>query len=192
MTREIENPFILYISGYIILRITIHEPPTEHLQRQIKAKKKDMALPFFVAFSGILLVGRYLPSALPANARAVLAGNDVTPATRAAMCAVSVAFAGLVLLVSSMPQCPGGRQGQGQQRQCPAEVTTEVRALCFNSAAMFLGMVLGGAAVALDPLARRRPIVDVAVEHLTSFTETIAITAFAHDVRIFFKLVENT
>jgi hypothetical protein len=153
-----------------------------------------MALPFFVAFSGILLVGRYLPSALPANARAVLAGNDVTPATRAAMCAVSVAFAGLVMLVSSMPQCPGGRQGQGQgqQRQCPAEVTTEVRALCFNSAAMFLGMVLGGAAVALDPLARRRPIVDVAVEHLTSFTETIAITAFAHDVRIFFKLVENT
>ncbi|EES13965.1 hypothetical protein BDA96_07G160400 [Sorghum bicolor] len=143
-----------------------------------------MDLPFFVAFSGILLVGRYLPFALPVHARAVLAGSDdATPATRAAKCAVTVAFAGLVLLVSSA-QCSGGRQ-------CQAEVAMEGRALWFNSAALFLGMVLGGAAVALHPHARwRRPIVDVAVEHLTRFTETVAITAFAHDVCIFFKVVE--
>jgi hypothetical protein len=150
-----------------------------------------MDLPFFVAFSAILVVGRYLPFALPVNARAVvLAGNDdVTPATRAAKCAVSVAFAGLVLLVSSSSmQCSGGQQGQ---QCCPAEVAMEGRALWFNSAALFLGMVLGGAAVALPPHARqRRPIVDVAVEHLTRFTETVAITAFAHDVCIFFKVVE--
>ncbi|CAD6245401.1 unnamed protein product [Miscanthus lutarioriparius] len=148
-----------------------------------------MDLPFFVAFSGILLVGRYLPFALPVNARAVvLAGNDdVTPATRAAKCAVSVAFAGLMLLVSSMQQC----SGSGGQQCCPAEVAMEGRALWFNSAALFLGMVLGGAAVALHPHAQwRRPIVDVAVEHLTRFTETVTITAFAHDVCIFFKVVE--
>jgi hypothetical protein len=144
-------------------------------------------LPFVVAFSGILLVGRYLPFALPVNARAVvLAGNDdVTPATCAAKCAVSVAFAGLVLLVSSMQQCSGGQQC------CPAQVAMVGRALWFNSAALFLGMVLAGAAVALHPHARQqRPIVDVAVEHLTRFTETVAITAFAHDVCIFFKVVK--
>ncbi|CAD6265282.1 unnamed protein product [Miscanthus lutarioriparius] len=67
----------------------------------------------------------------------------------------------------------------------------EGRALWFNSAALFLGMVLGGGAVALHPHARRRrPVVDVAVEHLTWFTETVAITAFAHNVCIFFKVVE--
>ncbi|WVZ92609.1 hypothetical protein U9M48_038658 [Paspalum notatum var. saurae] len=137
-----------------------------------------------------------LPFALPVRARAILAGNDhdggeVTPATRAAKFAVSVAVAGLLLLVSTT-QCSGGGGGQEggrQQQQCPAEAAMEARALWLNSAALFLGTLLGAAAVALHPLARRPPIVGVAVEHLSRLTETIAITAFAHDVCIFFKAV---
>ncbi|OEL32135.1 hypothetical protein BAE44_0006845 [Dichanthelium oligosanthes] len=142
-----------------------------------------MAVPFFVAFSGILLLGRYLPFWLPPIARAVLAPSAAGPAPTA-RCAVSVAVAGLALLVMST-QC------SSCDRQCPAEVAMEGRALWFNSAAMFLGMVLGGVAVAMPPPhAGAPPIVPVAVDHLTWFTETVAVTAFAHDVCVFFKVVD--
>ncbi|TKW10619.1 hypothetical protein SEVIR_6G177500v4 [Setaria viridis] len=148
-----------------------------------------MDVPFFVAFSAILLVGRYLPFALPANARAALADDGTAaPPARAAKCAISVAVAGLVLLVSvqcgSSAGSGGGHGHQPQPRQCPA---VEARALWLNSAALFLGtLLLGAGSVALHP--RAPPIVVVAVDHLTRVTETIAITAFAHDLCIFFKV----
>ncbi|RCV31373.1 hypothetical protein SETIT_6G171600v2 [Setaria italica] len=90
-----------------------------------------MDVPFFVAFSAILLVGRYLPFALPANARAALADDGTAaPPARAAKCAISVAVAGLVLLVSvqcgSSAGSGGGHGHQPQPRQCPA---VEARAL---------------------------------------------------------------
>ncbi|CAL5012840.1 unnamed protein product [Urochloa decumbens] len=143
-----------------------------------------MDVPFFVAFSGILLLGRYFPFALPANARAALADSDAAPPTRTAKCAISVAIAGLVLLVS-MQQCSSGGQ---LQKQCPAEAAMEPRALCLNSAALFLGTLLLGAAYVVAARAAP-PVVGVAVEHLTGVTETIAITAltFAHDLCIFLK-----
>ncbi|CAL5005892.1 unnamed protein product [Urochloa decumbens] len=142
-----------------------------------------MDVPFFVAFSGILLVGRYFPFALPANVRAALAVDTaLAPPARAAKCAISVAVAGLVLLVS-MQQCSSGGQ---LQQQCPVEVAMEPRALCLNSAALFLGTLLLGAAYVVAARAAP-PAVGVAVEHLTGVTETIAITAFAHDLCIFLK-----
>jgi hypothetical protein len=49
-----------------------------------------MDMPFFVAFSLILLLGQYLPFALPPAARAALAADTV-----------SGAVAGLALLVST-------------------------------------------------------------------------------------------
>jgi hypothetical protein len=142
-----------------------------------------MAVPFFVAFSGILLVGRYLPFLLPPTARAVLAPAAAGPASTA-KCAVSVAVAWLALLVSSMQQCSSGDQ-------CPTvEVVMDGRALWLNSAALFLGMVLGGVAVVRPPPhAGAAPIVAVAVDHLAMFTETITVTALAHDACIFFKVV---
>ncbi|CAL5005890.1 unnamed protein product [Urochloa decumbens] len=150
-----------------------------------------MDVPFFVAFSGILLLGRYFPFALPANARAALASDTaLAPPARAAKYAISVAVAGLVLLVSSMHQCSssgsGSGGGGGTAPQCPAEAAMEPRALCLNSAAMFFGTLLLGAG---SVVAARRapPVVGVAVEHLTGVTETIAITAFAHDLCIFLK-----
>ena len=141
-----------------------------------------MDVPFFVAFSAILLLGRYLPFALPANARAALGDGAAAAPARAAKCAISVAVAGLALLVST--QC----SGRPQQQQCPAEAAMEARALWLNSAALFLGTLLGAAAVALHPPARAPPAVEVAVEHLTRVTETIAITAFAHDLCIFLRI----
>ncbi|KAG2579199.1 uncharacterized protein LOC120679853 [Panicum virgatum] len=142
-----------------------------------------MDVPFFVAFSVILLLGRYLPFALPANARAALADGAAAPPARAAKCAISVAVAGLALLVST--QC-GGRP-----QQCPAEAAMEARALWLNSAALFLGTLLAAASVALHPPARAPPAVEVAVEHLTRVTETITITAFAHDLCIFLKISKS-
>jgi hypothetical protein len=147
-----------------------------------------MDVPFFVAFSVILLLGRYLPFALPANARAALADGAAAPPARAAKCAISVAVAGLALLVSAQ-QC--GDRPPPQQQQCPAEAAMEARALWLNSAALFLGTLLGAAAVALHPPARAPPAVEVAVEHLTRVTETIAITAFAHDLCIFLKISKS-
>ncbi|CAL4999179.1 unnamed protein product [Urochloa decumbens] len=146
-----------------------------------------MDVPFFVAFSGILLLGRYLPFALPANARAFLAADSAAaPPARAAKYAISVAVAGLVLLVSSMHQCSSSGSGGGTAPQCPAEAAMEPRALCLNSAAMFFGtLLLGAGSVAAARAAP--PVVGVAVEHLTGVTETIAITAFAHDLCIFLK-----
>ncbi|XP_062192330.1 uncharacterized protein LOC133895827 [Phragmites australis] len=144
-----------------------------------------MDVPFFVTFSLILLLGRYLPFALPPTARAVLADNVAGPAARAAKFAVSVSFAGLTLLVSM--ECSGCHYQQ--QQQCPG-VTMEGRALWLNSAALFLGMVLGGVAVALHPPAFVPPFVQVVIDHLTSVTETIATTAFAHDVCIFIKILK--
>ncbi|KAG8087460.1 hypothetical protein GUJ93_ZPchr0010g9668 [Zizania palustris] len=140
-----------------------------------------MDLPFFVAFTVILLLARYVPFALPPMGRAVLADNVAEP-LRAAKCAVSVAVSGLVLLVVPL-QCAGA----GELQQCP-EVRVERRALWLNCAAFFLGMVAGGVAVVLPPFAAAPPFVHVAVEHLASFTETIAVTAFAHDLRIFLKI----
>ncbi|CAL5001771.1 unnamed protein product [Urochloa decumbens] len=146
-----------------------------------------MDVPFFVAFSGILLLGRYLPFALPANARAFLAADSAAaPPARAAKYAISVAVAGLVLLVSSMHQCSSSGSGGGTAPQCPAEAAMEPRALCLNSAAMFFGTLLLGAGSVVAARAAP-PVVGVAVEHLTGVTETIAITAFAHDLCIFLK-----
>ncbi|CAL5012841.1 unnamed protein product [Urochloa decumbens] len=151
---------------------------------------QPMDVPFFVAFSGILLLGRYLPFALPANARAFLAADSAAaPPARAAKYAISVAVAGLVLLVSSMHQCSSsgsGSGGGGTPPQCPAEAAMEPRALCLNSAAMFFGTLLLGAG-SVVAASRAPPVVGVAVEHLTGVTETIAITAFAHDLCIFLK-----
>uniref|UniRef100_A0A0A8ZC05 Uncharacterized protein n=1 Tax=Arundo donax TaxID=35708 RepID=A0A0A8ZC05_ARUDO len=90
-----------------------------------------------------------------------------------------------MLLVST--QCSAGG-GQAQPQQCPAEVAMEGRALWLNSAALFLG----SAAVALHPPARVPPFVLVAVDHLARATKTIAITAFAHDVCIFLKVLGET
>ncbi|RLM61473.1 hypothetical protein C2845_PM14G16130 [Panicum miliaceum] len=146
-----------------------------------------MDVPFFVAFSVILLLGRYLPFALPANARASLANGAAAPPARAAKCAISVAVAGLALLVSSTQCVSASGGGRPQQQQCPAEAAMEARALWLNSAALFLGTLLGAASVALHLPARAPPAVEVAVEHLTGVTETIAITAFAHDLCIFLK-----
>uniref|UniRef100_A0A0E0LVK4 Uncharacterized protein n=1 Tax=Oryza punctata TaxID=4537 RepID=A0A0E0LVK4_ORYPU len=139
-----------------------------------------MDVPFFVAFTLIALLSRYVPFALPPMARDILADNSAEPA-RAAKCAVSVAVAGLMLLVSV--QC-----GAGGEQYCP-DVRVEGRALWLNCAALFLGMVVGGVAVVLPPFAAVSPLVQVMVEHLTRFTETIAVTAFAHDCCIFVKLV---
>ncbi|XP_052164094.1 uncharacterized protein LOC127781209 [Oryza glaberrima] len=140
-----------------------------------------MDVPFFLAFAIIALLSRYVPFALPPMARDLLADNSAEPA-RAAKCAVSVAVAGLMLLVSL--QC-----GAGGEQYCP-DVRVEGRALWLNCAALFLGMVVGGVAVVvMPPLAAVSPLVQVMVEHLTRFTETIAVTAFAHDFCIFVKLV---
>ncbi|KAF0898761.1 hypothetical protein E2562_009366 [Oryza meyeriana var. granulata] len=139
-----------------------------------------MDVPFFVSFTLIALLSRYVPFALPPMARDLLADNSAEPA-RAAKCAVSVAVAGMVLLVSL--QC-----GAGGEQYCP-DIKVEGRALWLNCAALFLGMVVGGVAVVLPPFAAVSPLVQVAVEHLTMFTETIAVTAFAHDFCIFVKLV---
>ncbi|CAO2202101.1 unnamed protein product [Urochloa humidicola] len=151
-----------------------------------------MDVPFFVAFSGILVIGRYLPFALPPNLRAALAANNAAaPPARAANFALSVAVAGLALLVSSMHQCSssgsGGAGGAPPPQQCPAEASQAMgaRALCLNSAAMFLGTLLLGAPSIVA--ARAQPVVEIAVEQLTGVTETIAITAFAHDLCIFLK-----
>ncbi|KAL6661605.1 hypothetical protein ACP70R_000989 [Stipagrostis hirtigluma subsp. patula] len=142
-----------------------------------------MDVPFFVAFSLILLLGRCLPFALPPAWRAVLADAAAGPASTA-RCAVSVAVAGLALLVSA--EC----SGQGQRRQqCPAEVGMEARALWLNCASLFLGMALGGTAVALHPPAAAPPAVQVAVDHLAGVTETIAITALAHDVCVLLRIL---
>ncbi|KAJ1268726.1 hypothetical protein BS78_07G157300 [Paspalum vaginatum] len=123
-----------------------------------------MDVPFFVAFSAILLLGRYLPFALP-----LLGGNDddgdATRATR----------------LVSMQCSEDGQEGRRRQHQCPAEVAMEGRALWLNSAALFLGMILG-----------RPPWRCTRTHHLTRLTETIAITAFAHDVCIFFEAVGTT
>uniref|UniRef100_A0A0D9X8K7 Uncharacterized protein n=1 Tax=Leersia perrieri TaxID=77586 RepID=A0A0D9X8K7_9ORYZ len=141
-----------------------------------------MDVPFFVAFSLIVLFSRYVPFALPPMARDLLADNSAEPA-RAAKCAVSVAVAGMVLLVST--QC-----GAGGEHYCPADVRVEARALWLNCAALFLGMALQGVAVVVTPpFAAASPLEQVAVEHLTMLTETIAVTAFAHDFCIFVKLV---
>ncbi|KAL5232285.1 hypothetical protein ABZP36_031061 [Zizania latifolia] len=139
-----------------------------------------MDVPFFVAFTVILLLARYVPFALPPMGRAVLADNAAEP-LRAAKCAVSVAVAGLTLLVVSLQYCAGELQ------QCP-DVRVDGRALWLNCAAFFLGMVVGSVAVVLPPFAAASPFVHVAVEHLASFTETIAVTAFAHDLSIFLKI----
>ncbi|KAL6858770.1 hypothetical protein ACP4OV_017772 [Aristida adscensionis] len=139
-----------------------------------------MDLPFFVTFSVILLLGRWLPFALPPAARAVLAGAAAGPAATA-KCAVTVAVAGLALLVAT--ECSAAHQ-----QQCP-DVTMEGRALWLNLASLFLGMVLGGAAAALHPPAAAAPIVLVAVEHLAGFTETIMISTFAHDACVLLKIL---
>ncbi|EES13966.1 hypothetical protein BDA96_07G160500 [Sorghum bicolor] len=143
-----------------------------------------MDVPFFVAFSAILLVGKYLPSALPLNLRpALLADNAARPPARAAKCAISVAVSGLALLVSMQQQGSGGGGGG------PAGVLMmmEARVLWFNSAALFLGTQLGVVAVALHPPAA--PFVQqVAVDHLTVVTEIVAINAFAHNLCVFFKI----
>ncbi|KAF8769444.1 hypothetical protein HU200_006475 [Digitaria exilis] len=148
-----------------------------------------MDVPFFVAFSAILLVGRYLPFTLPVNVRdALAADNAAAPATRAAKCAISVAVAGLVLLVSM--QCSSGEHGgHHRTQQCPAEVAMETRALWLNAVALFLGTLLGAVSMAMHPPARVSPVVEVVAEHLTRITETIAITAFAHDLCIFLKIL---
>ncbi|CAO2163143.1 unnamed protein product [Urochloa humidicola] len=150
-----------------------------------------MDVPFFVAFSGILLLGRYLPFALPANLRAALAVDTAAaPPARAANFALSVAVAGLALLVSAMHQCSSSGSGTPPQLQCPAEVAPaiimEPRAVWLNSAAMFLGTLLLGAP-SVVAAARAPPLVEVGVEHLTGVTETIAVTAFAHDLCILLK-----
>ncbi|CAO2202106.1 unnamed protein product [Urochloa humidicola] len=144
-----------------------------------------MDVPFFVAFSGILVIGRYLPFALPPNLRAALDVDTAAAApARAANFALSVAVAGLALLVSSMQQrSSSGSSGGGTP---PAPEIMEARALWLNSAAMFLGTLLLGAP-SVVAAARAPLLVEVAVEHLTGVTETIAITAFAHDLCIFLK-----
>uniref|UniRef100_K3YKJ2 Uncharacterized protein n=1 Tax=Setaria italica TaxID=4555 RepID=K3YKJ2_SETIT len=59
-----------------------------------------------------------------------------------------------------------------------------------NSAALFLGtLLLGAGSVALHP--RAPPIVVVDDDHLTRVTETIAITAFAHDLCIILQGLEG-
>ncbi|XP_015696227.1 uncharacterized protein LOC107304863 [Oryza brachyantha] len=141
-----------------------------------------MDVPFFVAFTLIALLSRYVPFALPPMARDLLADNSAEPA-RAARCAMSVAVAGMTLLVSL--QC-----GAGGEHYCP-DIRMEGRALWLNCAALFLGVVVGGVAVVLPPFAAVSPLVQVMVEHLTGFTETIAINAFAHDFCIFVKLVRS-
>ncbi|CAO2188461.1 unnamed protein product [Urochloa humidicola] len=142
-----------------------------------------MDVPFFVAFSGILVIGRYLPFALPPNLRAALAADSAAaPPARAANFALSVAVAGLALLVSSMQQRSSSGSGGGGG----TPEIMEARALWLNSAAMFLGTLLLGAP-SVVAAARAPLLVEVAVEHLTGVTETIAITAFAHDLSIFLK-----
>lgn len=164
----------------------LHQPTAgANLERRpITKADAAMDVPFFVAFSSILLLGRYLPFALPANVRAALADGAASLPTRTAKCAISVAVAGLVQLVSMQCSSSAGSGGHGHLQQCPA---VEARALWLNSAALFLGMLLlGAASVALHQ--RAPPIVGVAVDHLTRVTETIAITAFAHDLCIFLKV----
>lgn len=146
-----------------------------------------MDVPFFVAFSAILLFARYLPFALPPAARAVLADAAAGPASTA-KCAVSVAVAGLALLVSTT-QCSAASVHH-QDPECSSDVAMEMRALWFNCAALFLGVILGGGAVALHhrPPTRVPPIVQVAVDHLAGVTETVAITALAHDACVLVKV----
>ncbi|GJN03692.1 hypothetical protein PR202_ga21164 [Eleusine coracana subsp. coracana] len=151
-----------------------------------------MDVPFFVSFSLILLLARYLPFALPPAARAALADTAAGPASTA-KCAVSVAVAGLALLVSTT-QCSSSSSGQGQHnhQECQQdEVTMEMRALWFNCAALYLGLVLGGAAVALQhrPAARVPPLLQLAVDHLAGVTETVAITALARDACVLVKVL---
>ncbi|KAJ1268727.1 hypothetical protein BS78_07G157400 [Paspalum vaginatum] len=170
-----------YISVFV--RSFFHQPPPKlklGIHQRQSGRKSTMDVPFFVAFCAIHLVGKYLPSSLPLSARAFLADTDAasSPPARAAKCAMSVAVAGLALLVSS--------QQYGQQ-QCPAPAV-DARALWLNSAAMFLGTLLGAVAVELHPPARVTPRAQVAVDHLTMATETVAVTALAHDLCVFLKI----
>jgi hypothetical protein len=144
---------------------------------------ETMDVPFFVAFSAILLVGKYLPLALPLNLRpALLVDNAARPPARAAKCAISVAVGGLALLVS-MQQQGSGAGGGGT---AGAATMMEARVLWFNSAALFLRTLLGVVAAALHPPA---PFVQqVAVDHLTVVMEIVAINAFAHNLCVFFKM----
>ncbi|GJN16046.1 hypothetical protein PR202_gb02996 [Eleusine coracana subsp. coracana] len=153
-----------------------------------------MDVPFFVAFSLILLLGRYLPFALPPAVRAALVDTAAGPASTA-KCAISVAVAGLALLVSTT-HCSSSSSSSGQghhhSQECQqSEVTMEMRALWFNCAALYLGVVLGGAAVALQhrPAARVPPFLQVAVDHLAEVTETVAITALARDACVLVKVL---
>jgi hypothetical protein len=154
--------------------------------QKVKPASNQMDMPFFVAFSLILLLGRYLPFALPPAARAALAADTAAGPTSTAKCAVSVAVAGLALLVSTA-QCSSGQLNQ----QCSSDVTMEMRALWLNCASLFLGTFLGGAAVALQhrPVALVPPLVQVAVDHLAGVTETVAITALAHDTCVMVKVI---
>ena len=143
-----------------------------------------MDMPFFVAFSAILLVGRYLPLNLRP---ALLADNAARPPARAAKCAISVAVSWLALLVSMQQQGSGAAAAGGRGPAAGVSMMMEARALWFNSAALFLGtLLLGVVAVAPHPPA---PFVQqVAVDHLTVVTEIVAINAFAHNLCVFFKI----
>lgn len=138
----------------------------------------DEEVLFFVAFTAILLVSRYLPLALPLNRRLLLADNAATPAARTAKCAVSVAIGGLSLLVSM--QSSGGGGGP---------VAMGAKVLWFNFAALFLGTLLL-VAFAVAPAAARfpPPFVQMAIEHLAVATELVAINAFAHNLCAFLKM----
>ena len=146
-----------------------------------------MDMPFFVAFSAILLVGKYLPLVLPLNMRpALLADNAARPPARAAKCAISVAVSWLALLVSMQQQGSGAAAAGGRGPAAGVSMMMEARALWYNSAALFLGTLLGVVVVALHPPA---PFVQqVAVDHLTVVTEIVAINAFAVNLCVFFKI----